>query len=66
MDARKQVIGISDKTRDILPEMQNVLESWTETILSGFNEEERRQVFRILLKMRSNAKIKLTEISKQS
>lgn len=66
MDARKQVIGISDKTRDILPEMQNVLESWSETILSGFNEEERHQVFSILLKMRSNAKVKLTEISKHS
>ena len=61
-DARKQVIAVTDRTRKILPEMQHVLESWTETLLDGFDEEERKQVFRTLIKMSSNAKRKLDEI----
>lgn len=61
-DARKQVIAVTERTRKILPEMQNVLESWTETLLAGFEEEERNQVFRALIKMTSNAKSKLDEL----
>lgn len=62
-DARKQTIDISDKTLEILPSLQDVLETWTETLLAGFNEDEREQIISILIKMRSNANNKLAEIS---
>ncbi len=65
-DARKQVISISEKAREILPSMQVVLESWTGTLLHGFSKEERGRIFGYLEKMKANAKKRLEGISSLS
>lgn len=64
MDARMQVISITDKTKEIIVPLQHVLSSWTETLLDGFNETERSDVFNYLERMRNNAKNKLSQIHK--
>lgn len=64
IDARMQVIGITDKTKEIIVPLQQVLASWTETLLNGFNETERSDIFNYLDRMRTNAKIKLSQIHK--
>ena len=62
-DARKQVIAVTTKTDGILPTLKHVFSSWTETLLDGFNENERADVFNYLQKMRGNAKNRLSQIS---
>lgn len=64
IDARMQVIGITDKTREILEPLQQVFSSWTETLLDGFNEKERSTIFNYLERMRVNTKNKLSQIHK--
>jgi len=61
-DARVQVIDITDKTREIMKPIRKVLSSWTETLLDGFNENERADIFNYLERMSNNAKNKLSEI----
>lgn len=63
-DARIQIIRISDKTRKILPSLLSVFESWTDTILDGFDAEERIEIFKYLEKMKTNAKNKLSTLNK--
>ncbi len=62
VDARKQVINSTKKTHQILPSIKQVLNGWTESILEGFTEEERSEIFAFLKKMRSNARNKLISI----
>lgn len=62
MDARMQIISITEKTKAIIAPLQHVLSSWTETLLDGFNETERSDVFNYLERMRNNAKNKLSQI----
>ncbi len=64
VDARMQVIGITDKTREILDPIKQVLSSWTETLLDGFSEIERSDIFNYLERMKGNAKSKLSQIQK--
>ena len=64
-DARKQVINVTDKTRELIPSLQQVLLSWTETLLDGFDAHERSAIFNYLHKMRLNAGNKLSAIHKQ-
>lgn len=61
-DARKQIIRTTDRTRAIMPSLQGVLDDWSETLLGGFNKQERREIFSILMKMKVNAKNKLAEL----
>ena len=58
-DARKQVIGITDKTQKILDPMKQVLATWSNTLLAGFSEEERTSLLEYLLRMRDNASAKV-------
>ena len=58
-DARKQVIDITDKTREILEPMKQVLATWSNTLLDGFTEEERTNLSDYLLRLRENATKKL-------
>ena len=64
IDARKQVINPTDKTNEILPSMKIVLSRWTETLLEGFDEKERSEIFTYLQKMRDNAKNRTLNIQK--
>jgi DNA-binding MarR family transcriptional regulator len=64
LDARMQVIGITDMTKEIIVPLQQVLSSWTETLLDGFNETERSDVFNYLDRMKNSAKNKLSQIHK--
>ena len=66
LDARMQVIDITDKTREIMKPIRKVLSSWTETLLDGFNETERTNIFNYLGRMRANAKNKLSQIQNTS
>ena len=64
LDARKQVINPTSKTQEIMPSLQQVLLSWTETLLEGFDDNERAKIFKYLQKMRINAQNKLSSIYK--
>jgi DNA-binding MarR family transcriptional regulator len=61
-DARMHQILITDKTKAILEPLKMIFSSWTETLLDGFNEEEREPVFKYLEKMQKNAQNKLEGI----
>ncbi len=65
-DARKQVIFITDKATKLLPTIETVLVSWTETLLDGFSNEERTELFAYLNKMSENARMKLSELQKDN
>jgi DNA-binding MarR family transcriptional regulator len=65
-DARMQVISITDKTKDILEPLKQVRSSWTTTLLDGFSEKERSDIFNYLERMRDNAKNKLSQIHKNN
>ena len=54
LDARNQVVDITDKTKEILPELKKVFASWTNTLLAGFSEKERSNIFKYMEKMREN------------
>ncbi len=64
LDARKQVINPTGRTKEIVPSLQQVLLAWTETLLKGFDDNERVDIFNYLQKMRVNAKNKLSAIHK--
>ena len=61
-DARVLHLNITDKTREILEPLKMIFSSWTETLLDGFSEGERENVFYYLEKMLGNAKNKLNQI----
>ncbi len=62
VDARKQVVNITDKANIKLPELKIVFASWTNTLLTGFNEKERSDIFKYLEKMRENVYDQLSGI----
>lgn len=65
-DARMQIIGITDKTKEILDPLKQVLSSWTATLLDGFSEKEHVDIFNYLERMSENAKNKLSQIQKNN
>lgn len=62
VDARKQVVNITDKANKKLPELKIIFASWTNTLLAGFSEEERSDIFKYLERMRENVNDKLSGI----
>ena len=64
-DARISQTTITDKTREILEPLRMVFSSWTATLLDGFSESEKTEMFDYLEKMHSNAINKLDQITKQ-
>jgi len=61
-DARMFQIVLTDKTREILPALKMIFLSWTETLLDGFDEEERAEIFAYLERMHENASNRLEVI----
>ena len=64
-DARMHQLNITEKTREILEPMKTVFSSWTETLLGGFSESERKEAFNYLERMRDNVNRKLGRIKSQ-
>ncbi len=64
-DARMHQLMITDKTREISEPLRMVFSSWTVTLLDGFCESEKTEIFAYLEKMLSNAKNKLDQVKKQ-
>jgi len=65
-DARVHQIFITDKTKVILEPLKNIFSTWTDILLDGLSESERKNVFLLLEKMRKNAQNKLQEIKQTS
>ena len=65
-DGRKQVIDITEKTEQLLPELRVVLDSWTEALLNGFSEEEKEVLHQYLERMRTNALHKRAEMCRNN
>ena len=61
-DARKQVIYITQKTKDILPHLYNAHQEWTDALLDGFSESEQTEVYNYLYRMGNNLKKKIEPI----
>ncbi len=53
-DARKQIVNVTEKTRELLPELKRVFDSWTTCLLSDFTENEREDIFNYLQRMKKN------------
>ncbi len=65
-DARVHQIFITDKTKEILEPLKNIFSTWSNVLLDGLSESERKNVFLLLEKMRKNAQNKLQEIKQTS
>nr|WP_319265447.1 MarR family transcriptional regulator [uncultured Draconibacterium sp.] len=63
-DARVMQISLTDKTREILPQLTAVFADWTDTILDGFSEDEQEELFQYLKRMQINARKKLEQLKK--
>ena len=61
-DARVMQISLTDKTKEILPQLKAVFADWTETLLDGFGDAEQEELFQYLKRMQFNARKKLEEI----
>ena len=61
-DARRQEIILSEKTNEILTPLKKVFKSWTDTLLEGFNENEKGELFEYLIRMQKNAQTKVDQI----
>lgn len=61
-DARMQQIFITDKTKDILEPLHKVFLGWTEILMDGFSESESQDAFRLLEKMKKNAKAEIESL----
>lgn len=61
-DARVQEITITDKTKEMIAPIKMVLASWTDTMLDGFTENERNELFAYLERMKKNSHEKLRRI----
>lgn len=62
IDARTHHIFITDKTKEILEPLKKIFYTWTDILLDGINENERKNLFILLEKMQDNAKRKLHNI----
>ena len=60
-DARVMQISLTDKTKEILPQLKAVFADWTDTLLDGFSEAEQEELFQYLQRMQFNARKKLEE-----
>lgn len=58
-DARKLQLCITDKTKEIMAPLKNVFSLWTETLLDGFSENEKSELFNYFEKMQKNANNKI-------
>lgn len=65
-DARMHQINLTDKAKKILEPLRRIFSSWTETLLDGFREGEKTELFNYLDRMRENAKNKLDKIKSQN
>ena len=65
-DARKLQISITNKTNKILEPLKNVFSLWTETLLDGFSEIEKIELFKYLEQMQKNANNKIQEIKENN
>ena len=65
-DARVHQIFITDKTKEILEPLKNIFSTWSNVLLDGLSESEKKNVFLLLEKMRKNAQNKLQEIKQTS
>jgi len=61
-DARMQQIYITDRTKSILSPLKAILKEWSETLMIGFTQDERNEVYQYLERMRDNAKNKIENI----
>lgn len=57
-DARKQIVDVTAKTIELLPELKRVFDSWTTCLLSDFSESEREDIFNYLQRMKKNVEEK--------
>ena len=63
-DARVLNIYITKKTEIIEDKLQNIFYKWSSTILDGFSEDEKNNIFEILNKIISNVENKIKDIKK--
>ena len=54
-DKRAYRIMLTDKARDLMPEVEHILEEWENIVLAGLNGGERTSVRALLMKMAENA-----------
>jgi len=58
-DGRKHCIMLTNKTHELLEPLKQVFSSWTTTLLKGFNDVEKEELFLYLERMQHNAREKL-------
>jgi len=54
-DHRAYEIYITDKGKNMIPEMRKVLKNWSQKLLDGFTEEEKTLLFDFLERIEENA-----------
>ena len=54
-DKRAYRLFVTEKARETAPEIRRVQQSWTTILSEGFTEEEKKQAFALLNRMRDNA-----------
>lgn len=64
-DKRSSQLFITDKTREVMPEIRRIFKKWTAILLERFKKEERDLAFNILEKMMENAQAFLEEERKK-
>lgn len=61
-DARVKIVFVTDKARDFEPRLLSLVEGWTQTLLYGFNDDEKQLLFCLLRRSVENAaKTKIEE-----
>ncbi|MBN2279683.1 MAG: MarR family transcriptional regulator [Candidatus Marinimicrobia bacterium] len=64
-DARVLNIYVTEKTRSMEKELNEIFQNWSRILLNGFDEDEQKEVQFILLRMLENAQLKIKEIKNE-
>lgn len=54
-DKRVKLVYLTEKARDLEPEIKSTMQHWTEIVTKDFSEEEKKLLFRLLKSVTSNA-----------
>ncbi len=53
-DRRSYILDITEKTRLLIPDLEEILRGWTGILTDGFEEKEKEESFRLLNRMIEN------------